>query len=78
MDGACGPATASTAPAAPHADCPCSTDRIRADVSIERVFGMVKKMQIKRLGTLDQLNIERAAGRVFQGFSEPPLNFLPT
>ena len=52
--------------------------RIAADVPTSRVFAMVDAMEVRALAAKDQLNQERAAGRVFRGFHEAPLGFLPT
>lgn len=39
---------------------------------------MINTGMIEKLTESDQLNIERAAGRVFQGFHEGNLTFAPT
>ena len=52
--------------------------RIDATHSTETVFAHVKKGDVAWLQHNDQLNIERSAGRVFEGFEEAPLAFLPT
>eukprot|EP00978_Attheya_sp_CCMP212_P022016 scaffold65048_cov43-Attheya_sp.AAC.1 len=52
--------------------------RIDESLSTERVLGLSEKRQLDELRSMDQLNIERAKGRVFQGFNEGILNFAPT
>ena len=52
--------------------------RIEDSVMTERVLFLAEKGKIDEIRALDQLNIERAAGRVFQNFEEGPLTFVPT
>jgi inositol polyphosphate 5-phosphatase INPP5B/F len=55
--------------------------RIAETVSTERCFELAKEggdNELEYLVKSDQLNIERAAGRSFQGFIEGPLTFRPT
>jgi inositol polyphosphate 5-phosphatase INPP5B/F len=52
--------------------------RIDDSVMTERVLFLAEKGKIDEIRALDQLNIERAAGRVFQNFEEGPLTFVPT
>ena len=55
--------------------------RIAETVSTERCFELAKEggdNELEYLVKSDQLNIERAAGRSFQGFVEGPLTFRPT
>lgn len=44
----------------------------------ETVMQLAEKNQTKELVPLDQLNIERKAGRCFHEFDEGPINFPPT
>ena len=44
----------------------------------EEAVALVAGGDLAELRASDQLAIERAAGNVFQGFSEGPLNFAPT
>lgn len=52
--------------------------RIDESLPTERVLDLSVKGAIDQLRPLDQLNIERREGRVFQGFEEGSLNFVPT
>lgn len=52
--------------------------RVDESLSTEKVLELAEKGVLRELQDLDQLNIERAAGRVFDGFEEGPLNFRPT
>jgi inositol polyphosphate 5-phosphatase INPP5B/F len=52
--------------------------RIDESLSTETVLHHSEKCILDELRSLDQLNIERAAGRVFQRFQEGRLNFPPT
>jgi phosphatidylinositol-bisphosphatase len=52
--------------------------RIDESMMTERVLQLSEKNVLDELRSLDQLNIERAAGRVFDGFEEGVLNFPPT
>jgi phosphatidylinositol-bisphosphatase len=52
--------------------------RIDESMTTERVLELSEKGVFDELRELDQLNIERAEGRVFQGFEEGFLNFRPT
>ena len=52
--------------------------RIDESMSTEKVLQLSEAAQLEELRSLDQLNVERAAGRVFDGFEEGPLNFVPT
>ena len=53
--------------------------RIIASVDDEEVFDLVRDGEIDRLAKLDQLNVARAKGDVFEhGFIEAPLTFAPT
>eukprot|EP00529_Nitzschia_sp_RCC80_P001710 CAMPEP_0113514608 /NCGR_PEP_ID=MMETSP0014_2-20120614/40501_1 /TAXON_ID=2857 /ORGANISM="Nitzschia sp." /LENGTH=883 /DNA_ID=CAMNT_0000411119 /DNA_START=70 /DNA_END=2721 /DNA_ORIENTATION=+ /assembly_acc=CAM_ASM_000159 len=52
--------------------------RIDESMPTEKVLDLSVKGAIDQLRSLDQLNIERREGRVFQGFQEGVLNFVPT
>jgi inositol polyphosphate 5-phosphatase INPP5B/F len=52
--------------------------RIDESMMTEKVLQLSEKGVLDELRTLDQLNVERAAGRVFEGFEEGPLHFRPT
>lgn len=52
--------------------------RVDESLTTERVIELAEKGDLDELRSLDQLNIERAAGRVFQGFEEGVLRFRPT
>jgi inositol polyphosphate 5-phosphatase INPP5B/F len=52
--------------------------RIDDVFSIDQVFAMIEANELAQLRVKDQLNIERAKGNVFQGFSEGVLDFPPT
>jgi len=52
--------------------------RIDESMMTEKVLQLSEKCVLDELRYLDQLNVERAAGRVFEGFEEGPLNFPPT
>ena len=52
--------------------------RIDESLSTEEVFDILERGEDKVLKPFDQLNRERASGRVFQGFSEGEINFRPT
>eukprot|EP01041_Mallomonas_annulata_P011585 gene11585-24229_t len=52
--------------------------RIDESVSLDDVFNKINEGDLNFLNERDQLNIERLQHRVFQGFSEGQLNFLPT
>lgn len=52
--------------------------RIDESMPTERVLELSEKAQLDELRKLDQLNIERAHGRAFEGFEEGRLNFVPT
>ena len=52
--------------------------RIRADISTAEVFARAEAGDLAFLRAHDQLNVERAAGRVFRGFDEGPLTFPVT
>ena len=52
--------------------------RIDESMPTEKVLDLAVKGHIDQLRPLDQLNIERREGRVFQGFEEGQLNFVPT
>ena len=52
--------------------------RVDESIPTERVLELSKRNVLDELIEHDQLNIERAAGRVFRDFEEGPLNFLPT
>jgi len=52
--------------------------RIDESMTTEKVLQLSEKAQLDELRSLDQLNVERAAGRVFEAFEEGPLNFVPT
>jgi len=52
--------------------------RIDESMMTEKVLQLAEKNILGELRSLDQLNVERAAGRVFRGFEEGPLNFPPT
>jgi phosphatidylinositol-bisphosphatase len=52
--------------------------RIDESLPTEKVLDLSVKGHIDQLRPLDQLNIERREGRVFQGFEEGQINFTPT
>jgi inositol polyphosphate 5-phosphatase INPP5B/F len=52
--------------------------RIDESLMTERVLFLSEKGQLDEIRALDQLNVERAAGRVFEHFEEGPLTFVPT
>jgi len=52
--------------------------RIDESMTTEKVLQLSEKADLEELRTIDQLNVERAAGRVFEAFEEGPLNFVPT
>jgi inositol polyphosphate 5-phosphatase INPP5B/F len=52
--------------------------RIDESMTTERALHLSEKEDLGELRTLDQLNIERAAGRVFADFEEGKLDFPPT
>lgn len=52
--------------------------RIDESMATEKVLELSEKGQLDELRSLDQLNVERAAGRVFPEFEEGVLNFVPT
>uniref|UniRef100_A0A6U1PUG1 Rho-GAP domain-containing protein n=1 Tax=Cyclophora tenuis TaxID=216820 RepID=A0A6U1PUG1_CYCTE len=52
--------------------------RIDESMATEKVLDLAEKGDLKELRELDQLNIERAQGRSFQGFEEGKLLFRPT
>jgi len=52
--------------------------RIDEPVPTEVVMDWSNAAKLHELRTNDQLNLERAGGRVFQGFAEGQLNFKPT
>jgi inositol polyphosphate 5-phosphatase INPP5B/F len=52
--------------------------RIDESLTTERVLLLSEKRQLDELRPLDQLNVERLAGRVFENFEEGYLNFVPT
>eukprot|EP00934_Nitzschia_sp_Nitz4_P002818 Nitzschia sp. Nitz4//scaffold85_size83877//58734//64309//NITZ4_005237-RA/size83877-processed-gene-0.128-mRNA-1//1//CDS//3329559161//2808//frame0 len=52
--------------------------RIDESLPTEKVLHMAEANQIKELSAMDQLNIERREGRVFQGFQEGDIAFPPT
>lgn len=52
--------------------------RIDESMMTEKVLQLSEKGELDELRYLDQLNQERAAGRVFEGFQEGVLNFRPT
>ena len=52
--------------------------RIDEAMSTDEVLNLSQKGALDRLWRNDQLNIERAEGRCFQGWEEGQLNFLPT
>lgn len=52
--------------------------RIDESMMTEKVLKLAEKGVLGELRYLDQLNVERAAGRVFDGFEEGDLNFPPT
>jgi phosphatidylinositol-bisphosphatase len=52
--------------------------RIDENVPTERVFAWCHNNSWEMMRDVDQLNIERAKGSVFNGFSEAPLTFPPT
>jgi len=52
--------------------------RIDESLATDKVLQMAEGGKIPELRQLDQLNIERREGRVFQGFEEGEINFAPT
>lgn len=52
--------------------------RIDESLTTEQVLDMSQKGALDKLRRNDQLNIERAEGRCFEGWEEGALNFLPT
>ncbi|KAL3807945.1 hypothetical protein ACHAXA_006823 [Cyclostephanos tholiformis] len=52
--------------------------RVDESIPTERVMELSKAGMLEELIEHDQLNIERAAGRVFRDFEEGPLGFKPT
>jgi len=52
--------------------------RIDESLTTEKVIELAERGDLDELRSLDQLNVERAAGRVFQGFEEGVLRFRPT
>lgn len=52
--------------------------RIDESMMTEHILKLSEKGILDELRGLDQLNVERAAGRVFEGFEEGRLNFPPT
>jgi phosphatidylinositol-bisphosphatase len=52
--------------------------RIEDSLTIEEIFAAIQANEFEKLREKDQLNQERAAKRVFQGFAEGVLNFAPT
>ena len=52
--------------------------RVDESMPTETVLKLSESGRLNSLVPLDQLNVERAAGRVFQEFHEGPLNFRPT
>lgn len=52
--------------------------RIDESLPTERILFLSEAGKIEELRGLDQLNIERREGRVFQGFEEGQINFPPT
>ena len=52
--------------------------RLDESVDTEECFGKIEAQDYEFLRRYDQLNMERAAGRAFQGFQEPVLAFAPT
>jgi inositol polyphosphate 5-phosphatase INPP5B/F len=52
--------------------------RIDDSLSTEQVLHAAENNRLQELRVLDQLNVERAAGRVLEDYIEGPLNFPPT
>lgn len=52
--------------------------RIDDSITAEEVLRLSEKGQLDELRALDQLNMERLSGRVFENFEEGHLNFAPT
>lgn len=52
--------------------------RIDESMPTEKVMELSKNRLVDQLRPLDQLNIERREGRVFPGFEEGVINFVPT
>eukprot|EP00536_Pseudo-nitzschia_multiseries_P005680 jgi/Psemu1/324006/estExt_fgenesh1_pg.C_1090014 len=52
--------------------------RIDESMPTEKVLELAVQKSLDPLRPLDQLNVERREGRVFQGFEEGVLNFVPT
>ena len=52
--------------------------RIAKGVSDETVFGLIEAGRLAELAELDQLNIQKDSGAIFEGFHEGILNFPPT
>lgn len=48
------------------------------EMSTKTILDLSEANELKKLQINDQLNVERAKGRVFQGFKEGVLNFPPT
>ena len=57
---------------------PWHSTLFRVNLKREEAVALVAGGDLAELRASDQLAIERAAGNVFQGFSEGPLNFAPT
>jgi phosphatidylinositol-bisphosphatase len=52
--------------------------RIDESMATEKVLELSQHKKLDDMRELDQLNIERAQGRVFQGFEEGVIHFVPT
>jgi inositol polyphosphate 5-phosphatase INPP5B/F len=52
--------------------------RIDESIMTERVLFLSERNKIDEIRAMDQLNVERAAGRVFENFEEGILTFVPT
>jgi len=52
--------------------------RIDESMPTEKVLELAVQKRLDPLRPLDQLNVERREGRVFEGFEEGVLNFVPT
>ena len=52
--------------------------RIEEGLSTEEIFAKIEQGNIAYLSSIDQLNLARARGEVFQGFEEGLITFMPT
>ncbi|XP_060061244.1 synaptojanin-2 isoform X2 [Erinaceus europaeus] len=56
----------------------CGDFNYRIDLTYEEVFYFVKRQDWKRLLEFDQLQLQKASGKIFQDFHEGTINFGPT